>query len=156
MSNTTPERSLSELEAEIAHLTRAIEGFKTRIEHAKWLTATLDRAKASHPRFQAWEWLHKNVTSEDAFVHLRRVLGVLTSRILGEWKANPELNREIPGVPSDLLYVARPPTIQEVYLLVRAAAGFSTNAQVVELFHAYKANGADDALTQFVISAADQ
>lgn len=156
MTNPTQERSLSELEAEIAQLTQAIERFKARIEHAQWLTATLDRAKASHPRFQVWEWVNKNITSEDAFIRVRRVLSELRARISGEWKADSEYNREIPGVPSELLYLARPPTILEVYQLVKAAAGFTTNAQVVELFHAYKANGADDELTRFVLSAADQ
>lgn len=156
MTNTTPERSLSELEAEIAQLTQAIEQFKVRIEHAQWLAGTLDRAKASHPRFQVWEWESKNIASEDARLRVRRVLNELRARICGDWKPSSEMNREIPGVPSELLYLARPPTIDEIYLLVRAAGGFSTNAQVVELFHAYKANGADDQLTRFVLSAADQ
>jgi hypothetical protein len=156
MTNPTPERSIGELEEEIARLTRAIEHFKARIEHAQWLTATLDRAKASHPRFQVWEWEHKNITSAEASLRVRRVLGELRARICGTWEPCTELKREIPGVPLELLYVARPPTIDEVYLLVRAAAGFTTNAQVVELFYAYKANGGDDELTQFVLSAVDR
>lgn len=156
MTNPTPKRSIGELEEELARLTQAIEKFKARIEHAQWLTATLDRAKGSHPRFQFWEWEHKNMTSAAVSSSVRRVLWELRARICGTWEPSTELKREIPGVPLELLYVARPPTIDEVYLLVKAAAGFTTNAQVVELFYAYKANGADDELTRFVLSAPDR
>ncbi len=150
------ERSVSELEEEIDQLERAIELFKGRIQQAEWLTAMLDRAKAPHPRFPLWEWEHKNIASEASRIRVTKVLNELYRRIIGTWKPDPKSNREIPGVSSERLYIPRPPTILEVYQLVMAAAGFTTNAQVVELFHMYKLNGADDELTQFVLSAADQ
>ncbi len=147
------ERTIDELKQEVARLEQAIEVFKGRIEQALWLTTMLDRAKAPHPRFSVWEWEHKNLPTEAARRRVDRVLGTLYLRMTGEWKRDPESDRDIPGVPSDLLYIERPPTIHEIYQLVKSAAGFSTNAQVVELFHVIR--GMYPALTHFVLTAAD-
>ncbi len=104
MSGHAKQRSIGELKEEVARLEQAVEGFERRIEQARWINAMLDRAKAPHPRFSFWEWAHKNFPSETVQRRVERVIGELYVRVLGTWEPDPETDRDIPGVPLELLY----------------------------------------------------
>lgn len=131
------ERSISELKEEISGLERAIEVFESGIAEVRWLVAMLEKAKATKPGFAFWEWEHRNLASKAASERLGDVLAALDARVAGQWEQGDRW-QDVPGVPSEILYVERPPTIPEVYQLVKAAAGLSSNVQVIEVFYSLK------------------
>jgi hypothetical protein len=148
------DRTIAELKEDVARLERAIDTFKGRVEQARWLTAMLERAKAPHPRFPFWEWEHRNLATEAARRRVDQVRTHLHFRLIGAWEFD-ESCKDILGVPSELLYVARPPTVEEVFTLIKAAGGFSTNEKVIEMFQVMKANGYKSELIDLVLSAVD-
>jgi hypothetical protein len=145
-------RSVAELSEEVVQLERRIEILKDRIERARWLTMMLERAKAPHPRFPFWEWELKNFPTETVRRNVRQVCFQLSLRLAGTWELD-ETCKDIPGVPSDQLYQARPPTVDEVYGLIKAAAGVSSNAKVTEMFVVMRTNEYQSKLIDFVLSA---
>lgn len=145
-------RNLTDLKEEVAILERRIAMFKERIERARWLTEMLVQAKAPHPRFPFWEWEFRNFPTDTVRRNVDRVLMHLSWRLDGTWEYD-ETCKEIPGVSSDELYQARPPTVDEVYELVKAAAGFTSNAKVTEMFVIMRINGYQNKLIEFVLAA---
>ncbi len=152
MSDRSMERSISELKEKIAGLERAIELFESRVAEGRWLVAMLQKTKAPNAGFAFWEWEHRSLASKTASDRLGNVLDVLDARVAGQWEKG-ERWQEVPGVPSALLYVERPPTILEVYQLVKAAAGLSSNAQVVEMFCRLKEKPVHSAITEYFWAA---
>lgn len=145
-------RSLADLKLEVADLERGIAILQERVDRARWLTEMLVQAKAPHPRFPFWEWEFRNFPSDTARRNVDRVITHLSWRLDGTWEFD-ETCKEIPGVSSDELYQARPPTVDEVYALVRAAAGFTSNAKVTEMFVVMRMNGYQSKLVDFVLTA---
>ncbi len=145
-------RSLADLKQEVTDLERRIVLFQERIEQAKWLTEMLVQAKAAHPRFPFWEWEFRNFRTDTVRRNVDRVLTHLTWRLDGTWEFD-ESCKEIPGVSSDELYQSRPPTMDEIYAFVRAAAGFTSNAKVTEMFVVMRMNGYQNKLIDFVLGA---
>ncbi|MBK9266791.1 MAG: hypothetical protein IPM54_44285 [Polyangiaceae bacterium] len=101
------ERSISELKEEISGLERAIEVFESRIAEVRWLVAMLEKAKATKPGFAFWEWEHRNLASKAASERLGDVLAALDARVAGQWEQGDRW-QDVPGVPSEILYVERP------------------------------------------------
>lgn len=156
MSVPTATPSIEDLRHEVQQLEQSVVRFEERIARARWLFSMLDRAKASHPRFLDWEWEHRNIRSESQSRRLAHVLGELNARVSGHWQPHPESNKPIPGLPTEMLYSPNQPTMAEVYTIVKAVAGFSTNANVVEMFHVLRVKGAYTALTAFVLGVVDR
>lgn len=144
------ERSIDELKEQIAQIERRIEIVKKRVERAQWLSAMLVRAKASHPRFPFREWEHRQFSNGRIRRNVDRVVTVLNFRLIQQDFA--DFRKDIPGVPSEQLYQPCPPTVDEVYSLVKAAAGFTSDAQVAEMFAIMRINGYPDALIDFALS----
>lgn len=156
MSAASEMPCVDELRDEVNRLEKHVERFEQRIALVRWQFSMLDRAKASHSRFLDWEWEHRNIRTETQSRRLAHVLGELNSRVLGQWQPDPESNKPIPGISSEALYSPSLPTVMEVYEMVKAVAGFSTNAKVVEMFHVLQAKGAYAALTAFVLGGVDR
>ncbi|MBK9266490.1 MAG: hypothetical protein IPM54_42720 [Polyangiaceae bacterium] len=156
MSTSSETPSLDELRNEVSRLERLVVRFEERIALVRWQFTMLDRAKASHSRFLDWEWEHRNIRTEAQSRRLAHVLGELNARVLGNWRPDPDSNNPIPDVASDTLYSPSAPTVAEVYDIVKAVAGFSTNAKVVEMFHVLQAKGSYPALTALVLAAVDR
>jgi hypothetical protein len=144
-------RSLTDLREEAADLERRIAIFQERVERARWLTEMLTQAKAPHPRFPFWEWEFRNFPTDTVRRNVARVITHLSWRLDGTWEFD-ETCKEIPGVSSDELYQARPPTVDEVYALIKAAAGFTSNAKVTEMFVIMRMNEYRSNLIDFVLS----
>lgn len=156
MSAPTATPSIDDLRTEVSHLEKQVDLFEKRIAHARWQFAMLDRAKASHSRFLDWEWEHKNIRTETSSRRLAHVLGELNARVSGHWQPDPDSNKPIPGIPSELLYSPNPPTVPEIYRVIKAVTEFPNNAKVVEMFHVLQAKGAYPALTSFVLGVVDR
>lgn len=156
MSAASETPGLDELRDEVNRLEKHVERFEKRMALALWQFSMLDKAKASHSRFLSWEWEHRNIRTETQSRRLMHVLGELNSRVLGQWQPDPETNKPIAGIASETFYSPNPPTVAEVYEVVKAVAGFSSNAKVVELFHVLQAKGSYAALTSFVLGAVDR
>lgn len=145
-------RGLVELQEEVADLERRIAIMKERVERARWLTEMLGRAKAPHPRFPYWEWEFRNFPTDSVRRNVDRVITHLSWRLEGTWEFD-ETCKDIPGVSSEELYQARPPTVDEVYALIKAATGFTSNAKVTEMFVVMRMNEYQNKLIDFVLSA---
>jgi hypothetical protein len=146
-------RSLTDLQEEAADLERRIAIFKERVERARWLTEMLVQAKAPHPRFPFWEWEFRNFPTDTVRRNVDRVITHLSWRLEGTWELD-ETCKEIPGVSSDELYQARPPTVDELYALIRAAAGFTSNAKVTEMFVIMRLSEYQNKVVEFVLAEA--
>jgi hypothetical protein len=155
MSASSETRSIDELHNEVIQLERLVERFEKRIALARWQFSMLDRAKASHSRFLDWEWEHRNIRTEAQSRRLAHVLGELNARVSGHWRPDPDSNKPIPGIPSETFYSPNPPTVADVYQVVKVVAEFPSNAKVVEMFHVLQAKGSYTALTSFVLDAVD-
>lgn len=156
MSAQAATPSIDDLRNEVSLLEKQVDKFEKRIAHARWQFAMLDRAKASHSRFLDWEWEHRNIRTETSSRRLAFVLGELNARVSGRWQPDPDSNKPIPGVPSEILYSPNPPTVLEVYQVIKAVTEFPNNAKVVEMFHVLQAKGAYPALTSFVLGFVDR
>ena len=148
------EENIDDLKEKAAVLERRVELLKERLERARWLTTMLIRAKAPHPRYPFWEWEHRHLPNGTVRKNVRNVLSQLSLRLDGQWEFD-ETCKDIPGIPSDQLYQARPPTVDEVYTFIKTAGGFTSNAQVREMFVARRMNGHQDKLIDFVLNAGD-
>lgn len=143
--------SIDLLKKKVAMLEQRIEVVKERIERARWQTKMLIRTKASNPGYPFWEWEHRQFFHPTVRTNVRRVESELSLRLQGKWEFD-ECCKDVPGIPSDQLYQPRPPTIDEVYSFIKIAAGFTSNAQVTEMFVAMRANEYPDPLIDFVLS----
>lgn len=142
---------ITQLKEKVAILEQRIAVFKERLERARWLTRMLICTKASDPAYPFWEWEHRQFFHPTVRTHVRRVASELSARLSGTWEFD-EACKDVPGIPSDQLYQPRPPTVDEVFTFVKTAAGFTSNAQVVEMFVAKRMNGFADPLIDFVLS----
>lgn len=145
------EESIDDLKEKVDQLECRIALFQERVERARWLTVMLVRAKESHPRYPFWEWEHRHFPHGTVRKNVRHVVNELSSRFDGTWEFD-ETCKDIPGIPSDQLYQARPPTVEEVYTFVKAAAGFTSNAQVTEMFVVMRMNQYQNKFIDFVLS----
>ena len=150
--------SIDILKEKVAKLEQRIEVFKERLEHARLLAKLLIQAKAPNPDYPFWEWEHRQFFHPTVRTHLFRVTGTLSLRLGGTWEFDEcdefdqAFCKEVPGIRWEELYQPRPPTVDEVYTFVKIAAGFTSNAQVTEMFVAKRMNGYSDPLIDFVLS----
>ncbi len=128
------EPSDRKLEEAIAQLERGIELLESKVVHARWQVQLLHKAKAPNARFLFWEWQIRYLSSKTVAERFEHVLGILDVRAAGQWNSCEFQKENVPGVSAELLYLERRPTIPEVYQLLKAATGFSSNAQIVEMF----------------------
>lgn len=142
--------SIEELKQKVAVLEQRIAVFKERVERARWLSEMLVRAKAPHPRFPYWEWEFRNIHRQSVKINLLRVTHTLSERFVGTWEFDTSC-KDIPGIISAELYQPRPPTREEVFAFVKAAAGFTSNAQVLEMFAVMRLNGYRLPLIEFML-----
>lgn len=156
MSASSDTANLDELRNEVWRLERAVARFEERIAYARWQFSMLDRAKASHYRFLDWEWEHRNIRTETQSRRLAFVLGELNARVSGNWQPDPDTNKPMPSITSETFYSPNPPTIAEVYQVIKAVTAFPNNAKVVEMFYVLRAKGSYPALTAFVLDAVDR
>lgn len=145
------ERNVAELREQVALLERRIEKFKKRVAHLRWQTAMLVRAKASHPRYPVWEWEHRTFIDGTTRQNVSRVVDHLFLRLKGQWEFDTSC-KDIPGIVSEELYQPRPPTVDEVYKFVKIAGGFTSNAQVTEMFIMMRMNNYQNPLIDFVLN----
>jgi hypothetical protein len=144
------ERNVAELREQVALLERRIEKFKERVAHARWQTAMLVRAKAPHPRYPFWEWEHRTFIDGTTRQNVSRVVDHLFLRLKGQWEFDTSC-KDIPGIVSAELYQPRPPTREEVFAFIKTAAGFTSNAQVLEMFAVMRLNGYRLPLIEFML-----
>jgi hypothetical protein len=142
---------IAKLREKVALLEKRIAIVKERVEHARWAVRMLIRAKASNPNYPFWEWEHRQFFHPTVRTHLRRVTWALSSRLSGTWEFD-ESCKDIPGIVSEELYQPRPPTREEVFTFVKITAGFTSNAQVMEMFVMKRLNGYPDPLIDFVLA----
>lgn len=143
--------NIEKLKEKVALLEKRIAVVKERLEHVRWATRMLIRAKAPNPRYPFWEWEHRQFFHPTVRIHVHRVTSELSLRFEGIWEFD-ESCKDVPGIVSEELYQSRPPTRDEVYRFVKIAAGFTYNAQVTEMFVARRMNGHQDPLIDFVLA----
>jgi hypothetical protein len=143
--------NIEKLKEKVALLEKRIAVVKERVEHARWVTRMLIRAKASNPNYPFWEWEHRQFFHPTVRIHVRRVASELSARLSGTWEFD-ESCKDVPGIASEELYQSRPPTREEVYRFVKIAAGFTSNAQVTEMFVMMRMNEYPDPLIDFVLA----
>lgn len=144
--------NIDQLKEKVARLEQHIEVFKERLEHARWVTKMLICTKAPNPDYPFWEWEHRQFFHPTVRTHVHRVASELSSRLSGTWEFD-ESCKDVPGIVSEELYQPRPPTVDEVFKFIKIAAGFTSNAQVREMFVAMRMNEYADPLIDFVLSA---
>jgi len=120
-----------------------VEQLRHEIDTLREAIQYLAFCKQSEPRFAYFDWLVKNGVLGDRQVRFNVVLTTLSARLQGH-----TLPREppVPGVSSELLYKAGPPTYQDAKQLLMQVMGISNETTIEELFVAMKSQGMHDDL----------
>jgi hypothetical protein len=80
------------------------------------------------------------------------VLAALDARVAGV-KTADELNKDIEGVPREVLYGSGAPAIQDVLAAIKGATGMVHDSDVIDLIRAVDEQGLHPALCEHVLSS---
>jgi hypothetical protein len=108
-------------------------------------------AKVAEPRFPYWNWqLVGGMPIEDRR-RLTHVLWALNARAEGSclWK---EFQKEIEGVPNDLLYSDEPLQAADAMAAIKAVTGMKHDTRVMELIEAVQGQGILRSLCAFMLA----
>lgn len=140
-----------ELELRVQELERKLEALTEYCEDLETRITTMAVAKVGEPRFPYWNWqLCHRMSTEDRR-RLTLVLSALEARAEGSCLSK-EFQKEIEGVPNDLLYSDEPLQAAEAMAAIKAVTGMKHDNRVMELIEAVQGQGILRSLCAFMLA----
>ena len=128
------------LEARIEALEQQLTALTDYCHDLEWRILKLAIAKRPEVAYPYWNWLLSRGISDNARRTLMHVLSALNDRAAGE-ETSLAFQKDIEGVPRNLLYATEPLQPREVFDAIKHATGMKDDTQVQELLEAVQGQG---------------